>query len=104
VEESSFITDAVYRDVIRATEAQDGSLLFVEIVERSTFVTSSWILSQELVESPAVQQVLKQIVDRGGNCERVFGGGLIVHTPPTMAREVEDQIRRIAGEKTTGTS
>ena len=49
VEESSFITDAVYRDVIRATETQDGALLFVEIAERSPLVTKSWILNQELI-------------------------------------------------------
>jgi hypothetical protein len=99
LEESSFITDAVYRDVIRATETEDGALLFVEIAERSPFVTNSWILSYELVQSDAVQQVLKQIMDRGGNWEQVFGGGLIVRTPSVMAQEVEDQIRRIADEK-----
>lgn len=43
---------------------------------------NSWILSQELIQSDAVQLVLKQIMDQGGNWERVFGGGLIVHTPP----------------------
>jgi hypothetical protein len=78
-EESSFITDAVYRDVIRATETDDGALLFVEITERSPLVTNSWILSQELIQSDAVQSMLKQIMDQGGNWEQVFGGGLIVH-------------------------
>ena len=80
VEESLFITDAVYRDVIRATETQDSALLFVEITERSPLVTNSWILSQELIQSDAVRSVLKQVTDQGGNWEQVFGGGLIVHT------------------------
>ena len=98
VEESSFITDAVYRDVIRATETDDGALLFVEIAERSPLVTNSWILSQELIQSDAVQLILKQIMDQGGNWEQVFGGGLIVHTSPTTAKETEEQIRRIAAK------
>src|ERR1700730_2375447 len=59
VEESSFVTDAVYRDVIRVTETQDCALLFVEIAERWPRVTNSWILSQELIQSDAVQAVLK---------------------------------------------
>jgi hypothetical protein len=99
VEESSFVTDAVYRDVIRATETEDGALLFVEIAERSPLVTNSWILSQELIQSDAVQSVLKQIMDQGGNWEQVFGGGLIVHTSPAMAKEIEEEVHRIAGEK-----
>src|SRR5690348_5084747 len=96
MEESSFVTDAVYRDVIRATETEGGALLFVEIAERSPLVTNSWILSQELIQSNAIQSVLKQIVDQGGNWEQVFGGGLIVHTTPATAKEIEAQILRIA--------
>jgi hypothetical protein len=99
VEESSFVTDAVYRDVIRATQTHDGSLLFVEIAERSPLVTNSWILSQDLIQSDAVQSLLKQIMDHGGNWEQVFGGGLIVHTSQTMAKEIEGLIHRIADKK-----
>jgi hypothetical protein len=85
LEESSFVTDAVYRDVIRATEAEDGALLFVEIAERSPLVTNICILRQELIESEAIQSILKQIMEQGGNWEQVFGGVLIVHTSPTTA-------------------
>jgi hypothetical protein len=99
VEESSFVTDAVYRDVIKATETQGGALLFVEIVERSPLITNSWVLSQELIQSDAIQSVLKQITNQGGNWERVFGGGLIVHTSPTTAKEIEEQILCIANHK-----
>jgi hypothetical protein len=99
VEESSFVTDAVYRDVIRATETEDGGLLFVEIAERSPLVTNSWILGQELIQSDALQSILKQIIDEGGNWEQVFGGGLIVHTSPTTAEEIENRIHRIGAEK-----
>ncbi len=99
LEESSFVTDAVYRDVIRATEAEDGALRFVEIAERSPLVTNSCILRQELIKSEAIQSILERIMEQGGNWEQVFGGMLIVHTPPSTAKEIEDQIRRIAAEK-----
>jgi hypothetical protein len=104
IEESSLVTDAVYRDVIRVTETQDGALLFVEIAERSPLVTNSWILSQDLIQSDAVQAVLKRIMEQGGNWEQVFGGGLIVHTSPETAKEVEEHMRRIAAEKKTEAS
>lgn len=97
LEESSFVTDAVYGDVIRATEILDGALLFVEIAERSALVTNSWILSQALIESDAVQAVLNEIRVQGGNWEQVFGGGLIVHTSPTLAKSVEERMLRLAG-------
>ena len=99
VEESSFVTDAVYRDVIRATETPDGALLFQEITDRSPLETQSYILSQELIQSEAIQFVLKQIMLDGGNWERVFGGGLILHTSPTTAKAIESQIRSIAADK-----
>jgi hypothetical protein len=93
------VTDAVYRDVIDATETGDGAILFVEIAERSPLVTVSWILSHELVQSDAIQAVLKKIVDEGGHWEQVFGGGLIVHTSPTTTKEIEQQACCIGSEK-----
>jgi hypothetical protein len=99
VEESSFVTDAVYRDIIRASETEDGALMFVEIAERSPLVTNSWVFSQELIESEAVQSVLKVIMDQGGNWERVFGGVLIVHTSPTNAKVIEDRLRSLGDQK-----
>ena len=36
----------------------------------------------------SIQQILKQIISRGGNWEQVFGGGLIVHTPPNTCSQL----------------
>ncbi len=99
VEESSFITDAVYRDVIRARETPEGVLTFVEIAERSPLITNSWILSQDTIESEAMKSVLARVMAEGGNWEQVFGGGLIVHTSPANARQIEDEVLRIANSK-----
>jgi hypothetical protein len=99
VEESSFITDAVYRDVIRAREMPEGVLAFVEVAERSPLITNSWILSQDTIESEAMKPVLARLMAEGGNWEQVFGGGLIVHTSPATARQIEDEVLRIANSK-----
>jgi hypothetical protein len=78
--------------VIKASDTRDGSLLFIEIVERSPFVTSAWTLRKEVIESQAVQSIWRRIMDEGGNWEQIFGGRLIVHGPPEISREMEEQI------------
>ena len=81
------MTDAVYRDVIRATETEDGALTFVETPERSPLVTNSWTLSQELVQSEAVPSGLKQIRDQGGNWEQaaIPAAGSAIRSQPCVA-------------------
>lgn len=64
VEETSFLTGAVYRDVINATETDDGAVVFVEIAEHSPLVTKSWILSQQLLQSDALQRVLHRGLEK----------------------------------------
>ena len=96
LENSSLLTGAFYRDVIRATETECDALLFVEITERSSLVTSLWVLSPELIQSDAVQAILKQVKDVGGHWEHVLRGWLFVHTPPMSAKEIDEQIRPIS--------
>jgi hypothetical protein len=43
--------------------------------------------------------ILERVVAEGGNWERVFGGGLIVHSWPDTAQQIGDQIFRIANSK-----
>ena len=43
LDESSFVGDARYGDIIRVKEMDDGALLFVELAERTTLVSQSWI-------------------------------------------------------------
>jgi hypothetical protein len=38
-------------------------------------------------------------MEQGSDWEQVFGGVLIVQTSPTTAKEIEEQLRRIAAEK-----
>jgi hypothetical protein len=93
LEESSFAGDAVYGDVINAKKAEDGSLLFQAIVERSKLVTHSCFLSAEFLTTEHMRAILDSVMAAGGMWEQAFGGLLIVHAPPDFATAVLEQIK-----------
>jgi hypothetical protein len=92
LEESSFAGDAVYGDIIRVREMDDGTLLFIEITNRSNFVTRSWILSADALATERIQSILKSVMKAGGMWEIAFGGLLMVHLPPDIAKSIFEQI------------
>jgi len=83
MEESSALGEVSYHDVIEAELQTDGTLRFQRIFTPSGLKTVSWILSQTLVESPALSVLLERVMAVGGFWERLFGGVLILHLPPT---------------------
>jgi hypothetical protein len=93
LEESSFVGDAVYGDVIQCKPTDDGSMLFEEIVERSKLVTQSGIFSREFLAMDRVRSILDSVMEAGGMWEQAFGGLLIVHTPAEIADAVSDRLR-----------
>jgi hypothetical protein len=81
MDESSMFGEVMYRDVIEAIETEGGVLRFVAVVEKSPLTSRSWISRQELIETDAIQNLLRRIMDEGGNWEQTFGGVLTVHLP-----------------------
>lgn len=100
LDESSFAGDAVYGDTIRVKEMTDGALLFVEITDRSNLTTQSWILSAEVLKTERFQSILRGVMEAGGMWEQAFGGLLMVHTPPNIAKTISEQISN--GQSLTG--
>jgi hypothetical protein len=92
LDESSFVGDARYGDIIRVKEMDDGALLFVELAESTTLISQSWIMSAELLKSERMGAILKKVMQVGGMWEQAFGGLLIVHLPPEIAEPVFRQI------------
>ena len=92
LEESSFAGDAVYGDIIRADRSANGDLTFHEIVERSSLVTHSWILSADVLASERIRQLLTTVVDAGGMWEQAFGGLLMIHAPENIAKAIFDEV------------
>jgi hypothetical protein len=90
--ESSFAGDAVYGDIIRVKEVDDETLLFIEITDRSNLITRSWVLSAEVLATERIQSILKCVMENGGMWEIAFGGLLMVHMPPDIAKPIFEQI------------
>lgn len=82
MEESSALGEVSYHDVIEAEPHTDGTLRFLRVLTPSGLTTVSWILSQNLIESPALSVLLEKVMAVGGNWERMFGGVLLLHLPP----------------------
>ena len=98
LEESSFAGEAVYGDIIRVHQMSDGALLFREIAERSTLTTQSWILSERVLATERISRVLAKVIDAAGMWEQAFGGMLIVHTPPGLAKAIFDEITQASSK------
>jgi hypothetical protein len=92
LEESSFLGEVRYLDVIRATALDDRSLLFKELVPPSDLVTQTWVFSRETIASRELREILDRVMTIGGNWEQAFGGVLMVHVPKESMEAIEGQI------------
>ena len=90
LEESSALGEASYHDVIEAERQPDGTLLFLRILTPSGLKTVSWILSLDYIESPDLTPLLDKVMAVGGNWERMFGGVLLLHLPPSEHDRISD--------------
>jgi hypothetical protein len=97
LEQSSFIGDAMYGDVVRARRREDGVLLFLGIEAHSDLVSQSWVLSRAILDSPECSSVLDDVLASGGNWERAFGGVLLIHVPEARAQEFADRVKQLPG-------
>jgi hypothetical protein len=82
MEESAVVEEVFYHDVITTELQADGTVRFVRVLTPSGLTTECWILSQPVLESPALYALLENVMAVGGNWERIFGGVLFLHLPP----------------------
>jgi hypothetical protein len=99
VQDSSFVGDVYYGDVIEVVRQTDGTSAFVRLVKRSGLKITSAILTAEAQEAQELQSLLDRVMSLGGNWERAFGGYLIVHLPPDAQLDVEKELRAITEKK-----
>jgi hypothetical protein len=95
--ETSIFGPARYHDVICATALEDGSLLFQSVVERSSFVSGTYLLSEKVCDSVEMKEILSDVLKLGGCWERAFGGLLIINLPPTEFEGIELRIKSLIG-------
>jgi hypothetical protein len=82
LEESSLLGEVQYHDVIEAETLSDGGLRLVRVATPSGLKTASWVLPENVFESPVLKGLLDRVMAVGGNWERTFGGVLTLHLPP----------------------
>ena len=99
LQDSSFVGDVFYGDVIEVVRQSDGTAEFVRVVSRSGLKITSAILTAAVQEAPELQSLLDRVMTLGGNWERAFGGYLIVHLPPDAPMDVEQELRALSESK-----
>jgi hypothetical protein len=57
--------------------------------------TTSWVISLSLADSSILSTLLDRVIAVGGNCERIFGGLLIVHLPPAENDALISEFNRL---------
>jgi hypothetical protein len=95
LEDSSFVGDLFYGDVVEIARQPDGTSVFTKLVSRSGLKITSAFLSAATQDSPGLQAILDRVMSLGGNWERAFGGFLIVHLPPDAPMDVEGELKAL---------
>ena len=66
-----------------------------EIVSRSGLRTQVWAVSKKAIESGEFRELLDYVLSTGGSWERVFGGLLLLHVPPRLARKIDLRMKAV---------
>jgi hypothetical protein len=82
LEESAVLGEAYYHDVIETELQTDGTVRYLRVQTPSGLTSLTFVVSQPVIESPAMSALLERVVAVGGNWEKIFGGVLILHLPP----------------------
>jgi hypothetical protein len=96
LEQSSGFGEVFYGDVIEVSLLDPTGLSrFVRVVSRSGLKVSTFILTEQILESERLQVLLHRVAAVGGNWERVYGGVLFVHLPPDTDIDIEVEVKAI---------
>ena len=98
-EESSLLDEIRYRDMIRAIEMRDGSLLFVRVEQPSELTTHEWLLSESILQTDECRAPLEAVMSSGGNWEQAFGGIWLLHTAPDDAEAFSNRVKAVTANK-----
>lgn len=96
LEESSMLGEAVFGDAIEAVPMHEGGLLFKRVAAPSGMTTVNCILTPEQMQAPGLQPLLDRIMSLGGNWERTLDGLLMVHLPPSVALDIEAEVKGLS--------
>jgi hypothetical protein len=93
-EESSLANDSInLGDVIAGSRIDEGEIKFLNVSQKSSYVTSRWIIPKSAAESDGLTIFLKKLTDIGGLWERALGGVLIIHLPDGTAFDADREFK-----------
>lgn len=84
IESCVFIDFINYGCEIEVEKDEEGELKFLWLYKESPFEKHILLLSADMVDSPGLTRMEKEIVEMGGQWERVMGGVFIFHLPKEM--------------------
>lgn len=93
LEESSLLGEVQYHDVIETETLPDGGLRLVRVAAPSGLKAASWVVPENVFESPVLKGLLDRVMAVGGNWERTFGGVLTLHLPPVEEASIVHDVK-----------
>ena len=97
LEESSLLGEAFFGDVIEADAEPNGRMRFKRVATPSGMTSVTFIVPKKQSETPEFEAILSRVISAGGHWERVFGGVLFVHLPPSADLNVAREIKALLG-------
>lgn len=82
-------------DLIEAPSDAGGVCHFRRVVERSGFFVTSFLIAREVAESWEIVKLAERIEALGGRTERIFGGLIVIHLPPDVPLDPEQELNAL---------
>lgn len=84
-----------YGDVLELDRTAEHAANFRRVVKDSWFVTSTYIIPPALAFTSEFGAMCTRLHAAGGLCEVVFGGLMIIHTPPSTPFHWEEEVKNL---------
>jgi hypothetical protein len=84
-----------FQDLIEVVPQIDGSLHFLQLIEKSTYRSFDFFLPKKVVESKPLKDLCETIMALGGNWEIAMGGLVFLHIPQEVDFDPMESMRKI---------
>ncbi len=95
LEESPLNDELAFYDVIEGERQGDGNVIFQRVAKKSEMRRFSYLLNNQIIDSMQFQSLQQQVMEIGGNWERLFGGIVIFSLPSEGTLDVENEVNAI---------
>jgi hypothetical protein len=98
-EESSLLHESITLGTVIAAETiSDTDIRFLSVFQNSPYITKTWLISEDVMESARLVQFLEEASRAGVRWERALGGLLLLHLPPGSLFDADREFKRVTGQ------